>query len=123
MYKQVILSISDAKISTSTTAATSSVTFFELCGDFFFLISSITMESFSVNLNLIITLGNKIVDAGNLGVSVSSQRFIIIYNIIIKSLEVVVNLVGLLGDGLQASWGRIDRQILNSSAVVESRVR
>jgi len=35
MYKQVILSISDAKISTSTTAATSSVTFFELCGDFF----------------------------------------------------------------------------------------
>ena len=93
MYKQVILSISDAKISTSTTAATSSVTFFELCGDFFFLISSITMESFSVNLNLIITLGNKIVDAGNLGVSVSSQRFIIIYNIIIRSLQIVVDLV------------------------------
>ena len=109
-YQQVIAVITTAIASTSTTAATSSVTFFSLCEEFFFLISSITLESLSVNFNVIINLGTKIIQAGQLGVTVSSQRFIIIYNIIIRSLTIVINLVQiqvnvLIGGGGGVSGG------------------
>merc|ERR1712029_376558 len=75
---------------TSADASVSASVFFGYCLEF---ISSISLEQFSVQLTIIIELANKIINAAEAGVSISSQMFQLIYIIIINSLQIFISVI------------------------------
>ena len=93
LYLEIISVITAASESTSVTATTSALSFYELCEQFFIVICSVTLENFAVKYDLIIQLGTQIIEAGSLGVSISSERYQFIYITIINSLNIFIQLI------------------------------